>query len=205
MVDDILKFKNKYRTQLARREGYDYAQDGFYFVTICTENKEMFFGDVIGNENKARAELTEIGKIVNKFWLEIPKHFPFVNLYEHIVMPNHVHGIIEIDREDDDIKRKNNIHVRSRDAINRVSTNGVIAKQHNPMGKGTLGEIIRWYKGRCSFEINKLQNNINFAWQLRFYDRIIRSEDELGKIREYIINNPLKWKLDKNNPENLFM
>jgi REP element-mobilizing transposase RayT len=205
MNGDIIKFKNKYRAESARREGYDYSQAGCYFVTICAKNKKIFFGDVLGSKNEAKIALLEIGKIANKFWLEIPKYFLFVKLYEHIIMPNHVHGVIEIDREDDDIKCKNNIHVRSRDAINRVSTNDVIAKQHNPMGKGTLGEIIRWYKGRCSFEINKLQNNIDFAWQSRFYDRIIRNEDELGKIREYIVNNPLKWELDKNSPENLFM
>jgi len=70
------------------------------------------------------------------------------------------------------------------------------------MGKNNLGEIIRWYKGRCSFEIRK-ELSKNFSWQTRFYDRIIRTDDELNKIRQYIINNPLKWDLDRNNPKNL--
>src|SRR3990172_963468 len=83
-----------------------------------------------------------------------------------------------------------------RDAINGVST-----RAHNPMLSGnSLSKIIRWYKGRCTFEVNKIQNTIHFAWQPRFYDHIIRNEKLLQKIREYIHNNPLKWGIDENNP-----
>ena len=75
-----------------RYKGYDYAQDGFYFVTICCKNREMFFGDVVA----AKTQLSEIGKIAEKYWLEIPDHFPFVKLDKFVIMPNHIHGIIEI-------------------------------------------------------------------------------------------------------------
>ena len=70
------------------------------------------------------------------------------------------------------------------------------------MGKNTLGEIIRWYKGRCKFEIGKI-SNVNFAWQPRFYDRVVRDDKELDRIRKYIFDNVSRWKFDRNNPENL--
>ncbi len=76
-----------------RYKEYDYSQDGFYFVTICCKNREMFFGDVV----VGKMQLSEIGKIAEKFWLEIPDHFSFVKLDKFIIMPNHIHGIIEID------------------------------------------------------------------------------------------------------------
>ncbi|MCK5123067.1 MAG: transposase [Candidatus Pacebacteria bacterium] len=198
------KFKNIYRIKSARKLGYDYANDGWYFVTICTKNMEQFFGNI----TDGKMNLSEIGKIVENYWLEIPKHFPFVELDEFSFMPNHNHGIIGINNfcrdaiyrvsttRDDD----NSFNRANRDAINRVSTGGVTGK-NNPMGKNGLGEIIRWYKGRCKFEIGKMKCD-NFAWQPRFYDRIIRNEKELNKIRKYIFENVLKWEFDKNNIEN---
>jgi len=105
-------------------------------------------------------------------------------------MPNHIHGIVIIENQ------------HCRDAINGVSTDsGGITRAHNPMlSENSLSKIIRWYKGRCTFEVNKIQNTIHFAWQPRFYDHIIRNEKLLQKIREYIHNNPLKWGIDENNP-----
>ena len=86
------KFKNKYTIKSTRLEGYDYSQDGMYFVTICTKDREEFFGKIEDGE----MVLSKIGKIAEKFWKEIPKHFPFVILDEFVIMPNHVHLIIEI-------------------------------------------------------------------------------------------------------------
>ena len=224
------KYKNIYRIKSARKLGYDYTSDGWYFVTICAKNMEQFFGNI----TDGKMNLSEIGKIIKKYWLEIPKHFPFVELDEFSIMPNHNHGIIgingfahrangdELCRRDGDLSRLN--HAReyklfgcaNRDAINRVSTGGDdmdynrdamncvtggVTGRNNPMGKNGLGEIIRWYKGRCKFEIGKMGCD-NFAWQPRFYDRIIRNEKELNKIRKYIFENVLKWEFDKNNIEN---
>ena len=83
------------------------------------------------------------------------------------------------------------------DAINRVSTEGGVTGKYNPMGKRTLGEIIRWYKGRCSYEINqKLKTQDYFLWQPRFHDHLIRNEYEMNLIQEYIKNNPTNWEKD---------
>ncbi len=181
------KFKNRYRIKSVRKMGYDYTSDGWYFVTICTKNMEPFFGNITDGE----MNLSEIGKIVENYWQEIPKHFPSVELDEFSIMPNHTHGIIGI----------NNFRCDDGDAMNRVcTTRGGVTGKNNPMSKNGLGEIIRWYKGRCKFEIGR---DNNFAWQSRFYDRIIRNEKELNKIRKYIFENVLKWEFDRNNPENL--
>jgi len=186
----------KYKTQKQYRyKGYDYSQDGFYFVTICTKNKELFFGDIKNN----KIELSEIGKIAEKYWLEIPNHFSFVNLYEHIIMPNHVHGIIEID------KNKNvgtgQCPVPTRQCP--VPTDMDYVSKFGNVKSESISTIIGSYKSIVTKIANK--NNIEFAWQSRFHDRIIRNEKEFNNIRNYIVNNVDKWELDKNNKNNLYI
>lgn len=112
-----------------------------------------------------------------------------MKLDEYIIMPNHLDGILVIENQ-------------SRDAINRVSTDkGGITKSHNPMlSENSLSNIMRWYKARSTFEINKMRGKLRFTWQSRFYDHVIRNEESLLKIREYIHRNPLKWDIDENNP-----
>lgn len=92
--DDQDKFKGRYHIKSQRLQNWDYAAAGFYFVTICTQDKEHYFGEIINH----KMQFTEIGRIAEQCWIEIPKHFPFVKLDRYIVMPNHVHGIIIIDK-----------------------------------------------------------------------------------------------------------
>ncbi len=87
-------FQNKYRIKPTRIPNWNYGFDGYYFITICTENKTCYFGDVIDSEMR----LSEVGEMAKKFWLEISKHFPFVKLDYFVVMPNHIHGILIIDK-----------------------------------------------------------------------------------------------------------
>ncbi|CAM4237786.1 hypothetical protein [Gillisia limnaea] len=91
------KFQNKYRSASARLKTWDYGWNGAYFVSICTQSRECFFGNI----SDGKMHLSEIGEIAHNFWIEIPNHFPFVKLGEFIVMPNHMHGIIIIDKLDD--------------------------------------------------------------------------------------------------------
>jgi putative transposase len=102
-------FKNKYRIDSARMNGYDYSHDGVYFVTICTHEKKICFGNVADG----KMVLNELGLLADKYWLEIPQHFKNVILNEHIVMPNHVHGIVVIDngRRDNNTSYNNNVDV----------------------------------------------------------------------------------------------
>lgn len=91
------KFKNKYRIASTRLRHWDYGSNALYFVTICCKNRQCFFGDI----QDGNMAFSPIGVIAEQCWLEIPQHFPFVVLHNHIVMPNHVHGIIEIAKTDD--------------------------------------------------------------------------------------------------------
>lgn len=169
--------------QSMRLKDYDYASDGYYFVTICTKNKIEYFGEIIGG----KMILNKIGKAVNQCWLEIPKHFPDAKLDEHIIMPNHLHGIVAIEN--------NNPIVVGNENFRSLRWYGAKSR--------SLPSIIRGFK----IGVTKLclQNNYEFRWQKSFYDHIIHEEKSLDKIREYIINNPPQWELDRNNPENLFM
>ena len=93
------KYKNKYRIPSARLRGYDYASEGAYFITICTHNREHFFGEIADG----KMHLNEIGKLAEKYWAEIPDHFPDVELGNFVIMPNHVHGILILNEWIDNI------------------------------------------------------------------------------------------------------
>lgn len=86
------KFRDKYRIPSTRLQNWDYSENGYYFITICTKERRYYFGEIINN----KIQLSEIGKIIQHYWLEIPKHFLFVKLDEFAIMPNHVHGILII-------------------------------------------------------------------------------------------------------------
>lgn len=186
-------YKNKYRIESARKPGWDYAANGAYFITICTRDRQHFFGDI---QNR-KMNLSIAGEIAHKFWYEILDRFPHVQLDAFVVMPNHIHGILIIDR----------VPVSAcRDAINRVSTTnhathkstnpGGITADHNPMlSDGSISKIIRSYKGRCTFEIVKILPE--FAWHPRFHDRIIHNCTDIDRVRQYIETNPERWKTDK--------
>ena len=151
-------------------------------MTICTKDRENYFGEIVNR----KMVLNEMGKIADHFWQEIPKHFPHIKLDVYQIMPNHVHGIIEI---------INNNFVETPNL-------GVSTKKWK---SGCLGVIVNQYKRICTMEIRKQFNPITFSWQSRYYDRVIRDKKELNRIREYIFNNPQNWKEDRNDPENLMM
>jgi REP element-mobilizing transposase RayT len=153
-------------------------------------------------------QLSQVGMIADRYWLEIPDHFPFVKLGNHVVMPNHVHGIIIIDKDpgvgDDD--QIGNIQ-DSGGAINRATTVGEnmfadpptpkpggITGNKNPMLYHNLSRILRWYKGRVTFESRKLDSD--FRWQSRFYEHIIRNPWAYRSILRYIADNPKNWNED---------
>ena len=95
------RYKNKYRIDSARLADYDYGSNGIYFVTICTRQKEHFFGEITGNEDGLALKPTTLGQQAVACWLVIPEHYPFVYLDEFQVMPNHVHGLICIDKSEE--------------------------------------------------------------------------------------------------------
>ncbi len=184
------KFKNKYKIKSARLSGYDYSQNGMYFVTICTKNREEFFGQIENGE----MILSDMGKIVRDELLQTPKIRPNVKLDEWVIMPNHVHAIIEICTD-----------AQRRDALQCVSTGVLEYKNKFGPQANNLASIIRGFKGVVTNKIHQMPNSNSFAWQSRFYDHIIRNEISLNKIREYIRTNPQMWERDRNNVENLWI
>ncbi|MEH2001844.1 MAG: transposase [Nostoc sp.] len=196
------KYKGKYRIDSTRLPAWSYASNAGYFVTICTGGKKCFFGEVVQGE----MQRSPIGEIAHKLWYEIPNHFYNCRIDSFCVMPNHVHGILVINQIREDaiqtIQTQEDAmnQTQEEDAMNRVSTRGDgerggVTGLFNPMlSKNSLSKIVRWYKGRCTFEINQIYEG--FEWQGRFHDNIIRNEFALDKIRQYIINNPINWERD---------
>jgi len=178
-----MKNREIYNRHSIRLKGYDYSQDGAYFLTICTKNGELYF-----------EKYPALRGIINHQWHKIPSRFSSVKLDESMIMPNHIHGIIFL--------------VGATLAVAPNNRTGV-----KPAGAGvkpapTVGKIVGEFKSLCVndwlkyIEENKI-DAIGKFWQRNYYERIIRNEEELKNIREYIINNPLKWEMDKENPKYL--
>lgn len=180
------KFKNKYRISSARLQTWDYSNNGAYFITICTQNRHHFFGHIKNQE----MQLSEIGILAEKFWYEIPNHFSMVELGNFVVMPNHVHGILIIDKSNDES------FVETRHClVSTIHTNSIIgSSRFQNQGKNTISSIV----GSNKSIVTKMsrQINPNFAWQSRFHDHIIRNSKSFDTIQNYIEQNPLKWKED---------
>ena len=199
---EIGKFKNKYRIKSARLQGYDYSNEGFYFVTICTKNREMSFGDIIGG----KMVLSSIGEIIKQEWLNTPDIRKNVELDKFVIMPNHLHGIVIIQYSipasvPTTHPVETHCNASLRDASLWMRNNQEYKNKFGPQSNN-LSAIIRGFKGVTTKITRRKFSNINFAWQPRFYDRIIRNDNELNRIRQYIMDNPEKWELDRNNPDN---
>jgi putative transposase len=163
-----------------RIHGYDYSENGYYFVTVCVDDMKINrFGEV----KNGKMILNQFGEIVQKQWRWLIEQYPYVNSDIFVVMPNHVHGILIIDRN-----LLNNFVGTGRDLSLPLKIK--IKPAHELVGafKTTSSKLIH------------LRGLTSFSWQRSFYDHVIRVEESLEKIREYILNNPLKWDLDKNNP-----
>lgn len=176
------RFRNRYRITTTRLPNWNYGWNAAYFITICTADRKPYFGSIPMAQKEMQLSVT--GQIVFDLWQLIPENFPSAKLDEFVIMPDHIHGIIIID--------KNNGNRRC--AINRASNNmdiGGVTGNKNPMLHDNLSRIIRWFKGRSTSECRKI--NEHFGWQPRFYDHIIRDRESHERIRNYIRNNPLNW------------
>ena len=197
-------FKNKYRIDSCRLKGWDYSWPGYYFVTICVKNRICHFGEVVD----CKMVLNRFGYIAKNYYREIPKHFPHVKLDSFIVMPNHIHGIIVINKNkiiNDEmpfIDFENNKPGRNEAMPRLYYDNGDNGKNISPKS-GSLPVIVGSFKSIVAKSIKKI--NIEFAWQARFYDHIIRNEKSLNNIRQYITDNPQNWWCDRNNQERLYL
>jgi len=179
-----------------RLKGYDYSQSGWYFVTICTENRECVLGNVVNG----KMVLNNIGNMIEKWWNKIPNKFNVI-LDENQIMPNHIHMIIRIVGADPCVRPHISINGSTRGSNGDGSTRG-----STPTAVGTM---IQWFKTMSTNEYIKNVHNKKWKpfdkrlWQRNYYEHIIRNETDLNKIREYIKTNPKMWDRDRNNPINV--
>ena len=165
-----------------RLRDYNYSQPGSYFVTICTKEQKCLFGRVSGSE----MQLNALGQIVINTWLEVIESSSNATSDYSIVMPNHFHAILNIEN-------------------NELEKNLLMSDKESEQRRKTmlLSKVIGRFKMQSAKRINHARNLSGEAlWMRSYWDRVIRNEEELMKIREYIQNNPLKWELDKLNPKN---
>ncbi|PKQ62938.1 hypothetical protein BZG01_16795 [Labilibaculum manganireducens] len=178
-----------------RKRNYDYTNTGWYFVTICTKNREHFFGEIRNEE----MQLSVIGKQAQIFWLEIPKHFPNVELGEFVIMPDHIHGIIGIvNRKGVACKIPTDIsNIACKIPTSKIPTDTSNKNEYmasiSPKS-GSLSAIIRSYKSALTRWCG-LNDSHSFSWLARFHERIIRNQEEYNRIEEYIHSNPKKCQI----------
>lgn len=211
MSDSMALYKKKFRTETNRLRNHAY-DEGIYFVTVCTQQKMQWFGEV----KDGKMLLSDVGEIVADEWVKTSKIRPYVFLDEWCIMPNHIHGIIvignvETARGDVSLSESPKTdafeHVSFSDESNRgnserspdmgatetraphVSTK---APQNFSLKPKTLGSILNQFKGIVTKRA-KAVGFSDFHWQSRYHDRIIRSDVELAAVKKYIAGNPEQW------------
>lgn len=183
-------FRDRYRIESARLRGWDYSMDGYYFITVCTKKRECFLGRI---ENGGMLP-SLAGKVVEEEWKRTEQVRPDVRLDAWIMMPNHVHGIVILQNREG----KSPVETpRFEETPHRgvSTTKDAKAKLHT----GSLGAVVGQFKSVSTKRIRAAGVHA-FAWQPRFYDRIIRDENALAEIQAYIIDNPNTWEEDEENP-----
>jgi REP element-mobilizing transposase RayT len=163
-----------------RLQGYDYTSAGAYFVTICTHKRQCLFGEIVNG----MMQLNEYGQIVSDSYLWLASQYPYVYLDQWVVMPNHLHGIIGLS---DDLRRGVSRNAPTIDTVTK---------------RKSLGRLIGAFKTVSTKQINILRDTPGTpVWQRNYYEHIIRNEESLRSIRQYIDNNPLAWQKDQLHPD----
>lgn len=214
------KYQNRYRIPSTRLQKWDYGWNAIYFVTICTKDRQHYFGEI----TDGKMHLSPVGAIADVLWHELKNHFNNIELDAFVVMPNHIHGIIAINNVDnvDNGTTIDGTIDGSTDGITGGSTVGSTVETTHALslpspspspsplsqppktigqqrfqhqGSKTLSSIVGSYKSAVSRHAHRL--GYDFSWQSRFYDIIVRNNSALINIQSYICDNPINWKEDK--------
>ena len=186
---------HEHRRRSLRLKGYDYSQAGAYFVTICTQDRMCLFGDIVDG----KMQLNATGRMIEQCWNAMPDHFPLMESDEFIVMPNHIHGIVVLAGD-----AVGALHATPlRHATPPPSTASPASRMSKISPKsGSLAVMIRSFKSAVTKRINESCGTAGAAvWQRNYYEHIIRDDDDLARIRQYIIDNPAQWAMDRENPD----
>jgi putative transposase len=188
------KVEKQHRRSI-RLKGYDYANSGAYFVTIVTQGRACLFGEIVNAETR----LNDAGSVIARWWFELNNKFRTVETDDFVIMPNHFHGIVVIP-VGADLCVGPNAEGAHPSALLRADSGAPL--QHAP-----LPAIVQWFKTMTTNEYLRGVKTSGWTpfqgqlWQRNYYEHIIRDEQSLNRIREYILNNPVQWDQDPENPE----
>ncbi len=178
---------DKHHRRSIRLKGHDYTSPSAYFITICTHQRQCLFGEIVDGEMR----LNKMGEITETCWQAIPDHFSRVQLDRFVVMPNHLHGIIFIT-----------------DTCRGTALPCPYPTMQPEEGKfgqsivGSLPTIVGSFKSAATKQINMMRNASGTpVWQRNYYDHIVRNEESLHRLRQYIQNNPFSWQKDQLHPD----
>ena len=174
-----------------RLKNRDYALPGPYFVTICAHERHCVFGCIADGSLVPSA----LGHLVRECWVVIPEHFPRATLYEFVIMPNHLHGVIAL---------ASHLH-------GLIALAPLVGAQHrcalpggttaNGVAPGSLGAIIRSFKAIVARRAHKELGWTGSIWQRNYFERVLRDGKEFSDVSTYIAENPKRWEIDRENPE----
>lgn len=165
------------RRRSIRLKEFDYSQPGLYFVTIVTHQRRCLFGEVVDG----KVQLNSAGNIVSEMWHGLSDRFPNVSVDLFVVMPNHIHVVVNVGAQ-------------------FIAPGDAPASQEGAMNRAsTLGQIIRSVKAASTHRIRQ-RSDLEFVWQRNYYEHVIRDEKSLTRIRQYILDNPMRWEFDPENP-----
>jgi REP element-mobilizing transposase RayT len=208
---------DKHRRRSIRFTGYNYSLPGVYFVTICVKDRECFFGEI----GEAAIKLNDAGIMIQESWEELPKRFESIDLDEFVVMPNHLHGIVVlkdsvgaslVDAQYDanDLgPARGTLKKVPDESDNNVHTDIYRAGTRPAPTNAKFPDIIGSFKSLTTNQYIKGVRDSNWLpfnkklWQRNYYEHIVRNEKELDLVRKYIIENPLKWDMDNENPNKI--
>lgn len=183
----MTSIKGRHNRRSIRLQGYDYAKPGSYFITLCTQNGQCLFGKILGR----RMDLSSAGHMVYLVWEELSSRYPGVETDAFVVMPNHVHGIITLV------------------GAGPCACPGISGQPQGVAPTMGLPDVVHHFKTMSTKRYSDGVRQLKWPpytgklWQRNYYERVIRNNRELNRVREYIVNNPLQWELDQENPGNM--
>ncbi len=207
---------HKHHRRSIRLKGYDYTQAGAYFVTICTQNRECLFGEVVDGEMRLNAA----GQMIQSVWNELPAFYPGVDIDEFVVMPNHIHGIIVLVGATPcgrPVTPPNDHPVgatpcgRPEPGQAQGRHRGLPLPTVTAMPTLSLPDVVHRFKTLTTKRYADGVKQLGWPpfpgrlWQRNYYEHIIRNEESLNRLRQYIANNPAQWQSDGESPRAVWL
>ncbi|RJP64479.1 MAG: transposase [Candidatus Abyssobacteria bacterium SURF_17] len=211
--------RSKHKRRSIRLREYDYSEVGAYFITICVRDKKFLFGVI----EDGKMMVNDAGSMVIHAWNDLSARFPFLQMDESVVMPNHIHGIVGIMggigcRGEPCVRPMSSIVANQRNKTNpsepsnlgehKVRPYSLESSRSSPRGTAndSVGRIIQAFKSITTVRYAHGVKEHGWEWfsgrlwQRNYYEHVIRNEDEMSLIREYIVGNPMQWEVDRENP-----